>query len=433
MTNTYANNAQPAFLNVDACVLSYAVSDTDLLSLPNDPSFDPERVLDLWKAAMHIMHDPDVAMDNHKKQDARNVLGEMSIDVRRRLAEEEEEERRKQPPSTGAPTAMPEHADAPVGEGVHADPGISTADDGAQSPSTEQWSDIELTRPTSPVAIDSQQQEGEALDPAPLREDAMDGELYTSARPTSPLQRMRSGLTAGHGASATRDPRSQLGNESARSGTFGASSALAPKLVPKLETQVGVAPWMRDEYDDDEDLLRSATAPFSPTPVHPQQHDIDVTIHGWEHGAGEEARDRLLEGGLRVVNPDVPEPWEEEVAGAVGADGEPVSNHRRLEEQPSVPTVDFVPADAVGEETFVGASRGAQVAPDRAEHEVRRGANTSPETETETSRNSSLDISDQAQQALKSEEKAREAVVARQRPESAWKRGVGYSELYTNE
>ncbi|KAK4546168.1 hypothetical protein LTR36_002305 [Oleoguttula mirabilis] len=62
-----------------------AVTENDILSLPDDPSFDPGRVLDLWEAAMHIVHDVEVATDNHKKEDAREGLVQMSMDVRRRL------------------------------------------------------------------------------------------------------------------------------------------------------------------------------------------------------------------------------------------------------------------------------------------------------------------------------------------------------------
>lgn len=76
--------------DLDAKILAFAITEQDISDLPVSDKHDKDRMLSYWQAAIHIMHDANVATDNHKKDDARDVLLRMSIEVRQKLQAQKE-------------------------------------------------------------------------------------------------------------------------------------------------------------------------------------------------------------------------------------------------------------------------------------------------------------------------------------------------------
>ena len=81
-------NTDP-YAEADVEVLANCISEADIIALPPEGigNLDREDILQWWHGAMHIMHDPNVLPDNHKREDARQILTGISRGVREALAE----------------------------------------------------------------------------------------------------------------------------------------------------------------------------------------------------------------------------------------------------------------------------------------------------------------------------------------------------------
>jgi len=152
-----------------------------------------------------------------------------------------------------------------------------------------------------------QQAEAETTATAGVADEEVKEGLYGTSRPTSPILRSHNqtqqpavGDEAGDAPLPTPLPAPRCDEDDETSPNSDPDSPLLKHSRPSPQTYT--APWMRSDDGNEPDEQQQETY-FAPMLQHAPSN-IREAMHGWERSVEGEARDRALEGGMRVVNLD---------------------------------------------------------------------------------------------------------------------------------